>query len=121
MAPRRTTRRESICEQHACDREVQEPDAVDTDELASRVGTLYGRAAGATLSTAEALRCRVRYFTDGAALGSPTFVDSVFKQNRDQFGPKRKTGARKLRWGDWEGLCAARDLRKTVITPPGNA
>jgi len=43
------------------------------------------------------LRCRVRYFTDGAVLGSRGFVDGVFVACRDRFGPKRTSGARKLR------------------------
>ncbi len=43
------------------------------------------------------LRCRVRYFTDGAVLGSRGFVDGVFRACRDRFGPQRTSGARKLR------------------------
>ena len=43
------------------------------------------------------LRCRVRYFTDGAVIGSRGFVDEVFRLCRDRFGGKRKDGARKLR------------------------
>ena len=43
------------------------------------------------------LRCRVRYFTDGAVLGSRGFVDGFFLASRERFGPKRKSGARKLR------------------------
>jgi hypothetical protein len=48
------------------------------------------------------LRCRVRYFTDGAVIGSRGFVDEVFRLCRDRFGPKRKDGARK-----WRGCGAA--------------
>jgi len=43
------------------------------------------------------LRCRVRYFTDGAVLGSREFVDGVFRACRNRFGAKRKDGARRLR------------------------
>jgi REP element-mobilizing transposase RayT len=43
------------------------------------------------------LRCRVRYFTDGAVLGSREFVNAAFESARERFGPKRKTGARRLR------------------------
>jgi len=42
------------------------------------------------------LRCRVRYFTDGAVIGSRRFVDGVFGSCRERFGGKRKSGARKL-------------------------
>jgi hypothetical protein len=63
------------------------------------------------------LRCRVRYFTDGAVIGSRAFVDEVFTKCRNRFGGKRKDGARK-----WRGNGAAaagtlwslRDLRKGV-------
>ncbi len=63
------------------------------------------------------LRCRVRYFTDGAVIGSRGFVDEVFRLCRDRFGTKRKDGARK-----WRGqgaaaagtLWSARDLKKGV-------
>lgn len=48
------------------------------------------------LSPAELVRLRVRYFTDGLVLGSQAFVESVFEENREWFGPKRKNGARKL-------------------------
>ncbi len=55
--------------------------------------------------------------TDGAVIGSKEFVDSLFTQCRDRFGPKRKTGARKMRGkaagasGAAELLWSARDLR----------
>ena len=47
------------------------------------------------MSRGELLRCRVRYFSDGVVLGSREFVESVFTVHRDQFGVKRKTGARR--------------------------
>jgi putative transposase len=60
------------------------------------------------------LRCRVRYFTDGAVIGSRAFVDEMFESARHRFGPKRKDGARKLR-GDANAaagmLWSMRDLR----------
>jgi hypothetical protein len=46
---------------------------------------------------ATMLRCRVRYFTDGAVIGSRTFVNEAFAKSRERFGAKRKDGARKLR------------------------
>lgn len=74
---------------------------------------------GGKLSRSEALRCRVRYFTDGVALGSREFVDGVFSQHRDEFGLKRKSGARAMRHGQWGGLCTMRDLRLGAVTVPG--
>ena len=63
------------------------------------------------------LRCRVRYFTDGAVLGSREFVDGVFRACRDRFGAKRKSGARKLRGSGTPAagaLWSARDLRRDI-------
>jgi len=63
------------------------------------------------------LRCRVRYFTDGAVLGSRAFVDEVFRRHRDRFGAKRASGARAMAGGQWGGLCTLRQLRLEVISP----
>jgi putative transposase len=60
------------------------------------------------------LRCRVRYFTDGAVIGSREFVNEAFEKSRSRFGPKRKDGARKLRGAAAAAagkLWSARDLR----------
>jgi len=76
-------------------------------------------AAGGKLGLVEALRCRVRYFSDGVALGSKEYVNGVFAKHRDKFGKARQDGARKLRWGEWDGLCSLRDLRVNVISAPG--
>jgi len=61
------------------------------------------------------LRCRVRYFTDGAVIGSRDFVNAAFEAARARFGPKRKDGARKLRGSGAAAaglLWSLRDLRK---------
>jgi len=52
---------------------------------------------GRGVALGKMLLCRVRYFTDGAVIGSRGFVDEVFRMCRDRFGPQRKDGARKLR------------------------
>lgn len=51
-------------------------------------------AKGGRLPASTYLRCRVRYFTDGAVVGSRGFVNEVFEKSRDRFSAKRKTGAR---------------------------
>jgi len=51
------------------------------------------------ISLGKMLRCRVRYFTDGAVIGSRSFVNETFASARERFGPKRKDGARKMRGG----------------------
>ena len=70
---------------------------------------------GGRLSKQELLQCRVRYLSDGVVLGTRSFVEEVFAKNRDQFGLKRKTGARAMKYGDWGGLCTMRDLRMQVL------
>jgi REP element-mobilizing transposase RayT len=67
----------------------------------------------------QVLRCRVRYFSDGVAIGSRTFVNEVFRLHRGNFGPKRQHGARPMRFAAWGGLCAARDLRLAPIAASG--
>jgi hypothetical protein len=64
----------------------------------------------------QVLRCRVRYFSDGMAIGSRGFVNEVFRLHRGNFGPKRQDGARPMRFAAWGGLCAARDLRLAPIS-----
>ena len=62
------------------------------------------------------LRCRVRYFSDGAVIGSRAFVDEVFTRCRERFGEKRKSGARKLRGSAAAAgrLWSVRDLRRRI-------
>jgi REP element-mobilizing transposase RayT len=69
------------------------------------------------LGIAKMLNCRVRYFTDGAVIGSREFVNEVFAGARGRFGPKRKDGARKLRGGGAAlggTLWSLRDLQKGI-------
>ena len=72
------------------------------------------RARKGQLSLGEALHCRVRYFTQGVALGSREFVENFFSENRTRFGAKRRDGARKLRGAEFAELCSLRDLREAV-------
>ena len=72
-------------------------------------------ARGGELPVAQALRCRVRYFTDGAVIGSKQYVAEVFKSHRELFGPRRKTGPRKMKGSKWDGLCVIRDLWREVF------
>lgn len=71
--------------------------------------------AGGKLSRAELLRCQVRWFSDGVAIGSKGFVEGIFTRCREHFGPKRKTGARPVR-EDAGGLHALRELRRRAVT-----
>jgi putative transposase len=69
------------------------------------------------LKLAAMLRCRVRYFTDGAVIGSKAFVNEAFAAARERFTEKRKDGARRMRGngsGAKEVLWSVRDLRVRV-------
>jgi putative transposase len=67
------------------------------------------------LSTAELVRLRVRYFSDGLVLGSREFVEAAFAANRGQFGPKRSSGARRVAESE-SPLYAIRRLRVNAVT-----
>ena len=72
------------------------------------------------LSRAEILRCKTRYFTDGAVIGSKSFVNRFFKQVKDGLAGDRQVGAspmrRVARIDQLEGdkLYSFRDLQKDV-------
>ncbi len=69
------------------------------------------------LGMARMLHCRVRYFTDGAVIGSKSFVDEAFANARERFSEKRKDGARRMRGSGKAAagvLWSVRDLRVDV-------
>ena len=85
------------CLLHAEGREVK--DAQNENVVSRGVTAESARAVLAEkgkLSPAELVRLRVRYFTDGVVLGSKEFVEGIFESQRERFGPKRKTGARRM-------------------------
>ena len=72
---------------------------------------------GRDVAIGKMLRCRVRYFSDGAVIGSRAFVDGVFRAYRERFGEKRQSGARKLRGSAATAagtLWSVRDLRQRI-------
>ncbi|MGJ8635086.1 MAG: transposase [Luteolibacter sp.] len=69
------------------------------------------------LGMAKMLRCRVRYFTDGAVIGSRDFVNEAFDSSRERFSERRKNGARRMRGGAKAAggvLWSIRDLRTDI-------
>ena len=60
-----------------------------------------------------ALRCRVRYFTDGMIIGFPDFVEK--HANAVAVCPKRPRIAHPMLGTDWKGLAVATGLRKNVF------
>jgi REP element-mobilizing transposase RayT len=73
--------------------------------------------AGGKLPRAAVLRCRVRYFTDGAVLGSRAFVAMHLVRLRARAGPGDRTAPRLLpNLTDWGELATLRKLRGPVFS-----
>ncbi len=72
-------------------------------------------ASGGRLPMHALLHCRVRYFSDGVALGTTAFVEDVFRRYRGHFGAKRQSGARAMRYADWGELRTLRDWRREAV------
>ena len=97
----------------------------EVDKQTSRSGlnaaeSLAGNDNGTVLpdlGISAMLRCRVRYFTDGAVIGSRDFVNEAFAGARERFPARRRDGARRMRG---TGAAAAgvlwsmRDLRTDI-------
>lgn len=68
------------------------------------------------LPLATVLRCRVRYFTDAAVLGSQAFVETHLAAYRQRHGAHLRTAPRPLApITDWGGLTSLRGLRKNTF------
>jgi REP element-mobilizing transposase RayT len=69
------------------------------------------------LGMAAMLQHRVRYFSDGAVIGSKAFVNEAFACARDRFTARRKDGARRMRGSGKPAagvLWSLRDLRVRI-------
>ena len=72
--------------------------------------------AGGKVPATQLIRCKVRHFSDGVAVGSKLFVEKIFQNFRSLFSPKRKDGARPLRsLPKDDRLFSLRDLRKSQV------
>jgi putative transposase len=70
---------------------------------------------GGKLPLPEALRCRVRYFTDGMLLGSGPFVESWAERLAPGHRTRTPARAKPLRGADWGGLMVSRRLRRCIF------
>jgi len=66
----------------------------------------------AVLPKAVVLRCRVRYFTDGAILGSREFVQGFAGAWQREKGRKYPPKPNPLKGADWQGLASIHGLRE---------
>jgi hypothetical protein len=71
------------------------------------------------LGWGDYVRCRVRYFTDGAVIGSRGWVNQVFEDHRQRFGSKRKDGARRFKFLEESDIFGLRDLRLEPVGVSG--
>ncbi len=62
------------------------------------------------------LRCRVRYFTDGAILGSTEYVRSFVAIWQMEKGRKYPPKVSRLRGADWQDMACIQGLRKAVFS-----
>ena len=70
---------------------------------------------GAILPRATVLRCRVRYFTDGAILGSQEFVRGFVGAWQREKGRKYPPKVNLLLGAEWQGLATIQGLRRRVF------
>ena len=75
-------------------------------------------AEGGKLSLQQLLRCKLRYLSDGIAIGGEGFIEGIFRARRSLFSAGRESGARRMRGGDWGGLWTLRALSRDPVEPP---
>ena len=70
---------------------------------------------GGKVEVSELLRRRVRYFSDGMAIGSRLFLKEIYEQRRDCFPESRKARFATMKGADWGGLQVVRDLKVNLF------
>jgi putative transposase len=71
---------------------------------------------GGRLPVTAVLRCRVRYFSDGAALGSKTFVADVLREYQKLTGRRgRQKEPRPMLGAEWNDMTTLRGLRRAAF------
>ncbi|MDD4349241.1 MAG: hypothetical protein PHF70_09035, partial [Opitutales bacterium] len=66
---------------------------------------------GGKVELPELLRRRVRYFSDGMAIGSKLFLKGMYEDHRECFPESRKARFARMKGADWGGLQVVRDLK----------
>ena len=70
------------------------------------------------LTLGQLLRCRVKHFSAGLAVGGKAYLDGMLATHGSLFGPGRESVGRKIPGGDWQGLQSGRDIGRRGIEPP---
>lgn len=105
----------TLCTSESSASSSNTPIATHAPPLRNRPDVLRLLAEGASLTSSEYLRVRVRPFHDGVALGTRAFVDAIFQANRSKFGVRRRSGARRLPRWPGQSLFTLRQLRLRVF------
>jgi len=66
---------------------------------------------GGKVEVSELLRRRVRYFSDGMAIGSKLFLKRLYDEHRECFPESRKARFASMKGADWGELQVVRDLK----------
>ncbi len=70
---------------------------------------------GGKVEMTELLRRRVRYFSDGMAIGSKLFLKEIYEDHRECFPESRKARFARMKGSDWGELQVVRDLKVNVF------
>ncbi len=81
----------------------------------SRAEVIKVVESGGELELSKILRCKIRYLTDGMAVGSSEFLQEVFEENRSRFSDARQTAGRTMKGSSWNGLQTLRGLQHKVF------
>lgn len=73
--------------------------------------------AGGKLSQGEMLLLKVRYFTEGIALGSGQFVEDIFQESWQRYCKVRQQSGWKMEGTDWGGLMSLKRIKKPIESP----
>ena len=82
-------------------KEVEEDKATEANHVKIRKGIPKEKAekalaAEGRLTAGECLLSRMKYLSEGAAIGSKSFIDTLFEKDREKFGESRKMGSKSL-------------------------
>ena len=70
---------------------------------------------GGKVEVSELLRRRVRYFSDGMAIGSKRFLKGLYEEHRECFPESRKARFASMKGADWGELQVVRDLKVNLF------
>jgi hypothetical protein len=73
--------------------------------------------AGGKLSPAELLRAKVRYFSEGIAIGTPDFLQQIFERFWRKHCQRRRAPGYAMEGADWKGWMTLRRIKEFIQAP----